>query len=189
MFTQLSNYLCTKAVFTAADLKAVQKKCSYLTLQPGQKLLQRGTVWNYHAFICNGLARGYKQDLSGEEQTVLFAPEGYWTGDRESLLTGAPSLLEIVAETYCEIILITQDDYNNLCVTVSPFAEFMSTLVQRNLEARRAQIINHVISDEEKVKNFRLKFSTVPGRTAPENIASLLEMDVKTLKTLLLKDS
>lgn len=185
MFVRLSKYLCTKANFSAADLKVVEAQCTYLKLKAGEKLLTEGTVWSYHAFMCKGLVRGYKPDLNGNVQTVLFAPENYWTGDRESLLTATPSALEIVAETDCEIILIPQEAYNALCVTLTPFAEFMSTLVQRNLEFRRSKIMDHVISDNEKVENFLTKFSTVPGRTAPENIASFLEMDVNTLLTLL----
>jgi CRP-like cAMP-binding protein len=189
MFVQLSSYLQTKADFSASDLKIVEEKCRYLSLKAGEKLLTSGTVWKDHAFVCKGMARGYQPDLMGDNQTILFAPENYWTGDRESLLTGAPSLMDIVAETDCDIILINHDDYNNLCITLAPFGEFMSVLVQRNLESRQSQIISHVFSDEEKVENFLQKYPSVMDRTEKKHVASFLSMDINTLESILIRFS
>nr|WP_322625090.1 cyclic nucleotide-binding domain-containing protein [uncultured Flavobacterium sp.] len=187
MFVHLSSYLQTKADFTVSDLKTVEEKCSYISLKAGEKLLSAGSIWNNHAFVCKGLARGYQPDLMGDDQTVLFAPENYWTGDRESLLTGEPSLMNIVAETDCDIILINHEDYNNLCISLPAFSEFMSVLVQRNLESRQSQIISHVFSDEEKVENFIQKYPSVIERTEKGHIASFLSMDINTLKSILIR--
>lgn len=189
MFSHLREYLKTKAVFTTADFKEVEKHCGYLSLKTGEKLLTRGTVWQYHAFVCRGLARGYKTDVFGNEKTTVFAPENYWTGDRESLLTGEPSEMDVVAETEADFIMITQDDFNTLCVNVTPFSEFMSNLVQRNLIARQNQIYMPAMSDAEKVQSFLQKYPTVPGRTHAACIASFLDMDVNTLKNLLVAHS
>lgn len=189
MFVHLSSYLQTKADFTVSDLKTVEEKCRYISLKTGEKLLTSGTVWEYHAFVCRGLLRGYQPDLMGDVQTVLFAPENYWTGDRESLLKGAPSLMDIIAETDCDVILIHHEDYTNLCIGLPAFGEFMSILVQRNLESRQSQIISHVFSDEEKVENFLKKYATVTDRTKKEHIASFLSMDINTLESILIRFS
>ncbi|MFY7730831.1 MAG: Crp/Fnr family transcriptional regulator [Flavobacterium sp.] len=186
MFNFLKAYLETKANFTPADFKEVEKRCTYLSLAKGEKLLERGTVWQHHAFVCRGLARGYQTDVFGNEKTTVFAPENYWTGDRESLLTGEPAEMCVVAETDADFILITQDDYNTLCVTLAPFSEFMSNLVQRNLASRQNYIFMPALSDAEKVQQFLQKYPTVPARTSTACIASFLDMDVKVLEILLI---
>ena len=66
-------------------------------LKKGRYLLQDGEVWNQNAFIVSGIVRIYTINDSGDEQILNFAKENWWTGDRQSLLSGKPSRFNIDA--------------------------------------------------------------------------------------------
>lgn len=187
LFSYLSAYLNTKAVFTTADLQVIENVCTYRSLLPGEKLVVPGDLWQHNAFVCRGFAREYRVDDNGNEKTVLFAPENHWTGDRESSLTGNPATLYVEAIVPTDFILIQRDDYQQLCVSLPPFSQFMDNLIQRNIAARQQQAMGHIATDEEKVAAFITKYPSVRDRTPLHTIASFLEMDTDTLEKILLR--
>lgn len=188
LFSYLSDYLKTKAVFTTTDLLVVEKVCHYQSLAPGENLVQPGDLWQHNAFVCRGLAREYYIDDQGNEKTVLFAPENHWTGDRESSLTGNPATLFVEALAPTDFILIQRDDFQKLCVLLPPFSEFMDNLIQRNISARQQKAMQHIATAEEKVAAFIAKYPTVTDRTPLQHIASFLEIRIETLEKILLRD-
>lgn len=184
-FSKLSSYLSTKATFTPADLNAVEQVCIYRSLAAGEKLVVPGDLWQYNAFVANGLAREYLIDVWGNEKTILFAPENHWTGDRESSLTGNPATLYVEAIVPTDFILIQRDDFEKLCISLAPFSDFMDNLIQRNINARAKHLQNQLYTDEQKIEAFKAKYPTVGHRAPLHIIATYLEMDEATLKKYL----
>lgn len=185
MFEVFSSYLSGKAAFTEHDLQEVEKVCRYRTLAANEKLLTEGDLWKHNAFVCNGLTRGYRTELDGRSVTINFSPEHYWTGDRESLLTGKPTAVNVEALVATELIMIAKDDFDALCVNLSPFSEFMTTLIQRNLNAyqtRTAEILTY--DHEAKFNAFIEKFPTVVHRAPIDAIATYLDIDCEVLSVL-----
>lgn len=186
MFANFSRYLQQKAAFTDNELAAVEAVCTYRHLKAGEKLLAEGQTWHHNAFVYNGLTRGYRTNIFGIEQTINFSPEDYWTGDREALLTGNPTTVNIEALVDTDLLLIEKTDFDRLCIDVVPFNEFMSNLIHRNLVAYQKRLEeSRGHSDEEKVLAFLQKFPTVPGRAPLETIANYLNIDAYKLKFLL----
>ncbi|WP_116790346.1 Crp/Fnr family transcriptional regulator [Flavobacterium psychrotrophum] len=186
MFEVFSSYLKDKAAFTEEDLQQVKKVCSYRSLAANEKLITEGDLWGHNAFVCSGLTRGYRTGLDGKPITINFSPEHYWTGDREGLLTGKPSTVNVEALVPTQLVLITKDDFDRLCVNLTPFSEFMTTLIQRNLSAyqtRMAETLN--FNDEEKFAAFIAKFPTVLQRAPLNTIATYLDMECKVLSYLI----
>ena len=186
MFEVFSAYLMGKAAFSENDLQQVEKACLYRTLAANEKLLTEGDHWNHNAFVCSGLTRGYRTDLDGNAITINFSPEHYWTGDRESLLTGKPTTVNVEALVHTELIMITQDDFDRLCVDLPPFSEFMTTLIQRNLNAYQTRTVELLsYNHESKFNAFTQKFPTVVHRAPVDAIATYLDIDVAVISSFI----
>lgn len=185
MFNSLSSHLLERASFTVHELREIEKACTQHILKPGEMLLTNGTVCTSHTFVCQGLLRGYTYEDTGIEKTLFFAPENFWAGDRESLLSGNPSGINIVAETECAVLGINHDTYNDLCVTIPAFTEYMISLVQRNLSSRQGQIMASILTDDEKIAQFMQKYPSVPARTSAVHIASMLSVAPDVVKKAL----
>lgn len=186
MFDNFSRYLQQKATFSASDLRTVAAVCTYRHLKAGELLLAEGQTWHHNAFVYQGLTRGYRANINGEDQTINFSPEDYWTGDREALLTGKPTAVNIEALVDTDLLLIEKTDFDRLCIEVGAFSEFMTNLIQRNLLAYQKRLQEtRAHTDDEKVLEFIKKFPTVPDRAPLHTIASYLDIDPYKLKFIL----
>lgn len=189
MFEVFSRYLLGKAAFTENCLKQVEAVCTYRSLKQNEKLLTEGELWGHNAFVCSGLTRGYRNGLDGRPVTINFSPENYWAGDRESLLTGKPTTVNVEALVPTTVIMITKDDFDRLCIDLSAFSEFMTTLIQRNLSAYQTRITETLTyNEEQKYAAFLQKFPTVPHRAPLDAIASYLDIEPDVLKTIMAKN-
>ncbi len=186
MFTNFKRYLNEKATFTEEDFKKIESVCVFKHLETGEKLLEEGKTWHHNAFVDKGLVRGYIIDTRGNERSINFSPEDYWCGDRESLLTGNPSKVNIEALAPTDLIMIHKPDFDLLCVDMPPFSEFMANLIQKNLEAfqQRAEETRNY-TDEQKVAAFQKKFPTVTGRAPLITIATYLDIPVEKIEAIL----
>ena len=136
--------------------------------------------------VYQGLTRGYRANIHGEEQTINFSPEDYWTGDREALLTGKPTNVNIEALVDTDLLLLEKADFDRLCIEVAPFSEFMTNLIQRNLLAYQKRLQEtRGFTDDEKVLAFINKFPTVVSRAPLHTLATYLDIDPYNLKFLL----
>ncbi|WP_159477615.1 Crp/Fnr family transcriptional regulator [Dyadobacter sp. 3J3] len=91
MFEIFRKYLKTKIALTNQDLALIESLCNIKKLRKNQYLLQAGDVWKYDSFVCKGLLKLYYLDAKGLVHIMQFAPENYWTGDRESMDSELPS--------------------------------------------------------------------------------------------------
>lgn len=158
----------------------------YRHLRAGEKLLTEGQTWHHNAFVYKGLTRAYRINGNDKGQTINFSPEDYWTGDREALLTGNPTSINIEALVDTDLLLIEKTDFDRLCIDVAPFSEFMSNLIQRNLLAYQKRLEDtRAQTDDEKVLDFIAKFPTVPARAPLHTIASYLDIEEYKLKFIM----
>lgn len=173
MFEKFSQYLQDKAVFTIAELNRIEAVSQIVSIAKNEVLMQEGTPWIYNVFVCSGLMRSFIIDLYGNECTTGFAPENYWTGDRQSLLSGRPAQLSVDAIEDSHLLLIKQDDFHDLNKTVDVFNTVMSGVIQRNLIITKNAISENIsFSEKEKYGNFLSKFEPVAHRIPHEMIAS-----------------
>lgn len=87
MFDTFRKYLEDKIALTNQDFEFIESVSSFKKLRKRQYLLQEGDVCRFNAFVCSGFLRYYYVDEKGQEHIMQFAPENYWTGDRESMVT------------------------------------------------------------------------------------------------------
>jgi CRP-like cAMP-binding protein len=190
MFDQFQKYLQHKIHLTGEEIELVKSVSIIKSLRKHQYLLQEGEIWKYNAFVCKGFLRTYSVDDKGTEHIMNFSPEDYWTGDRESLASQAPSKYNIDAIEDSAVLLIKKDDFEMLCKVLSPFNDLMNGLLQKSFVVSQERIhVNITYTAEEKYKNFVTKYPSIANRVPQHMIASYLGLTPETITRIRRKAS
>jgi len=182
VFAFLEKYILEKSNLTTDQLQKIEAVCQYKRLRKRQYLLQEGDVWGYNAFVVKGCVRVYKIDEKGNESILSFAIENWWTGDRESLLTGNPSDYNIDALEDSEIILINKPNFEKLCSDIPSFNDLVGAILQNSFIASQRRIQTFLsLSAEERYLQFLKTYPQLATRIPQGMIASYLGMTPETL--------
>lgn len=185
MFEIFQKYLTDKIELSENEIQLIQSVCKQKKLRKKQFLLQEGEVWNYNAFICRGLVKTFSIAENGSEHIINFAPENYWTGDRESLINGMPSRLNIDAIEPTELILIERKDFEKLCSEISSLNQLVNQIIQKSFIVSQGRILANIsFTAEEKYQNFLEKYPHIVNRIPQHMIASYIGITPETLTRL-----
>lgn len=185
MFDIFRKYLKTKIALTNQDLALIESLCIIKKLRKNQYLLQAGDLWKYDAFVCKGLLKLYYLDAKGQEHIMQFAPENYWTGDRESMDSELPSKYNIDAIEQSDILLIEKNDFEMLRKTIPEFNDFVNQTIKRNVQVLQARIHASItLSSEEKYNYFLKQYPDIASRVPLHMIASYIGISAETLSRI-----
>jgi CRP-like cAMP-binding protein len=121
-------------------------------------------------------------DKKGQEHIMQFAPENYWTSDRESMASGMPSKYNIDAIEDSEILLLKKEDFEMLRKTIPAFNDFVNETLKKNVMVLQERIhVSISLSAEEKYSNFTSKYPAINNRVPLHMIASYLGVSAETL--------
>jgi CRP-like cAMP-binding protein len=176
------KYLQDKITLSEEEVEMIRAVCIEKKLRKKQFLLQEGDRWNYNAFVCRGFLKTFSVDGNGQEHIMNFSPENYWSGDRESLMNGTPSLFNIDAIENSEVILIKKDDFDLLCQKIPQLNQLVNTILQRSFVVSQNRIHSSIsLSAEEKYHDFLKKFPSIANRIPQHMIASYIGITPETL--------
>ena len=182
MFEIFQKYLADRITLTDQDFERIESVSLIKKLRRRQYILQEGDVCRHNAFVCKGFLRYYHIDKKGQEHILQFAPENYWTGDRESLDTGLPSKYNIDAIEDSVIILLKKDDFEMIRKTIPAFNDFVVESLKRNMVFLQERINGGLLlSAEEKYSDFISKYPAISNRVPLHMIASYLGVSAETL--------
>ncbi len=182
MFDTFRKYLQDKIALTDRDYDLIESVSLFKKFRKRQYLLQAGDVCRFNAFVLKGFLRLYYLDDKGHEHIIQFAPENYWTGDRESMDSGLPSKYDIDAIEDSEILLLKKEDFDMLRKTVPAFNEFVNDTLKKNVVVLQERIHTSIsLSADEKYNNFILKFPSISNRVPLHMVASYLGVSAETL--------
>jgi CRP-like cAMP-binding protein len=185
MFEIFHKYLTDKIQLSDQDTQLIESVCKLKKLRKKQFLSQEGEVWHYNAFICRGLVKTFSIAENGSEHIINFAPENYWTGDRESLLNGTPSHLNIDAIEPTELILIDKPDFDKLCAEIPQLNQMVNQIIQKSFIVSQNRILANIsFTAEEKYQNFLEKYPHIVNRIPQHMIASYIGITPETLTRL-----
>lgn len=185
MFEIFLKYLTDKITLSDLEVQLIESVSKQKKLRKKQFLSQEGEVWHYNAFICRGLVKTFSIAENGTEHIINFAPENYWTGDRESLINGTPSSLNIDAIEPTELILIDQPDFERICIEIPQLGQLVNQLIQKSFIVSQSRILTNIsFSAEEKYQNFLEKYPYIVNRIPQHMIASFLGITPETLTRL-----
>ena len=176
------KYLADKITLTGQEFELIESVMVFKKLRKRQYFLQEGDVCRFSAFVCKGLLRYYYVDKKGQEHIMQFAPENYWTSDRESMASGMPSKYNIDAIEDSEILLLKKEDFEMLRKTIPAFNDFVNETLKKNVMVLQERIhVSISLSAEEKYSNFTSKYPAINNRVPLHMIASYLGVSAETL--------
>lgn len=182
MFDTFLKYLQDKITLSDKEKELICAVSILKKLRKRQFLLQEGDVWRYNAFVCSGFLKTFSINDKGQEHIMNFSPEYYWTGDRESLATGNPSRFNIDAIEDAEIILITKENFENICQQIPQLNNLANAVLQKSFIISQNRIHDNIsLSAEEKYQNFLVKFPSITNRVPQHMVASYIGITPETL--------
>lgn len=182
MIEAFRKYLSGKIAITDEEWAMFEQYGVIKKLRKHQYLLQEGDVWRWNAFVCKGCLRTYHVDDKGLEHIVYFSIENYWTGDRESLLSGMPAKSNIDAIEDSVVLLYSIEHFELLKSRIPVFRDFVSSLLDRSFVASQNRV-HSIISQtaEEKYLTFIKTSPQMAVRIPQHMIASYLGISPETL--------
>jgi CRP-like cAMP-binding protein len=155
-----------------------------------QFLFQEGDVHKYSVFVTGGCLRSYAIDKNGFEHVLQFAPPGWWIGDMNSLLTGAPGILYIDAIYDSETLLLSKADQDKLYADIPKFERFFRILAERAFAACQYRLIDNLsLSALERYNNFCRLYPSLIERLPQKQVASYIGVTPEFLSTMLHKNA
>lgn len=182
MIESFRKYIEARVSITPAEWERIESVCRIKKLRKKQYLLQEGDVWRYHAFISLGCLRRFSIDAKGLEHIIGFSAENWWVGDRESLLSGNPSKINIDAIEDSEVVLMTNHDFETLCKEIPSFRRMIDDILQKsfNVAQERIQTLISATAEERYLK-FIEDYPQFAARVPQGMIASFLGITPETL--------
>ncbi|AKD57432.1 Crp/Fnr family transcriptional regulator [Spirosoma radiotolerans] len=182
MFDVFTHYLLQRISLSESEIEWIRTLSILKKLRKKQYLLQEGDVWLYNAFVTRGCMRSYAVDEKGQEHVIGFAIENWWIGDRESLLSGKPSRLNIDAIEDSEVVLITQENFQRISQQIPAFNEMVNAILQKSFVVSQNRIQAAIsYTAEEKYLFFIQAYPALAQRIPQSMIASFLGMTPETL--------
>lgn len=185
MYEVFQQYLDNKIILTDAQKQQIHSLAVIKKLRKKQYLMQEGDVWKYDAFVVKGCVRTYSVDEKGNEHILGFSIENWWTGERESLLSGEPSRFNIDAIEDSAIVLFAHHNFETICREIPAFHDMVNTILQRSFIASQNRIQAALsYTAEEKYLAFMQKYPGFINRIPQSMIASYLGMTPETLSRI-----
>lgn len=185
MFEVFQNYITEKIDLTLEEIDLIKSVSIIKKLRKNQFLLQEGDVWRYNAFVCNGFIRKFSINDNGDEQTLSFAIENWWIGDRESLMNETPSKFNIDAIEDSVIILITKDNFARISKEIPKFNDMVNLILEKSFISHQSRLQSAInFTAEEKYRYFIEKYPQIASRSPSNMLASYLGMAKETLSRI-----
>ena len=175
MHTALIQEIKKHIDLTAEDEELITTAFRYKKVRRNQVLVQPPDIAMYEHFVVRGCLVQYYLDDNGIQHTLLFAPEGWWTTDLPSFLTGQESKYHIEALEDSELLIISKQLLDKLLVKIPALNNFFRVLYQNAVMAQEERLLNVLSTKvEERYLRFVKKYPQLQNRIPQYLIASYL---------------
>ncbi|MGN6415970.1 MAG: Crp/Fnr family transcriptional regulator [Pseudobacter sp.] len=154
-------------------------------LRKRQYFLQPGDIMRFECFVTEGCLRQYYVDEKGQEHSMMFAFEDWWTGDMYSFLSGQPSKYHLEAIEDTTLLLIERSQLEQLYDQIPQLNRFYRILLQ-NAYIVMSERINQSLSmaAEERYQAFQQRYPHFEQRLSLKHIASYLGITPESLSRI-----
>jgi len=148
-------------------------------------LVREGEIAKYGMFIASGCLRTYSIDNKGKEHILQFSVENWWTGDRNSFMTGTPTTYFIDAIEDSEVLLFDDKAIQKVIAYVPGMAAQYQEALQKHAAVKDKRIVSSLSETaEERYDDFLKTYPTVAQRVPQHMIASYLGISPETLSRI-----
>jgi CRP-like cAMP-binding protein len=139
-----------------------------------ENLLAIGQICKYEYFVLEGCLRSYYLDKELNENTIMFAIEGFWTGELYSFHKNVPSAFAIVAVEDTSVFRISKIKLEQLYQSIPKFERYFRILLQNRLIAIETATTSTALGATEAYQHFLKTFRHIEQRVPLKHIASYL---------------
>jgi CRP-like cAMP-binding protein len=118
------------------------KKHQYL-VNAGKKV--RHTYWTKKGMLTSNYT-----DPDGKEHVIQFAMENCWITDQDAFYNQADAIFDIVAMEDCELLCITYEDRERLCLEIHKMANFFRKKANDSFVKQQKRLLSYLSSDAQK---------------------------------------
>ncbi|HEY8893709.1 MAG TPA: Crp/Fnr family transcriptional regulator [Niastella sp.] len=160
---------------TTEEEELITTAFRYKKVRRNQVLVQPPDIAMYEHFVASGCLVQYYLDDNGIQHTLLFAPEGWWTTDLPSFLTGQEAKYHIEALEDSELLIISKQLLDKLLVKIPLLNNFFRVLYQNAVMAQEERLLNVLSTKvDERYLRFVKKYPQLQNRIPQYLIASYL---------------
>jgi CRP/FNR family transcriptional regulator, anaerobic regulatory protein len=148
-------------------------------------LIREGGIAKYGIFVASGCLRTYSIDNKGKEHILQFSVENWWTGDRNSFMTGTPTTYFIDAIEDSEVLLFDDKAIQKAIEYVPGMAAQYQEALQKHAAVKDKRIVSSLSATaEERYDDFLKTYPSVAQRVPQHMIASYLGISPETLSRI-----
>lgn len=170
---------------TESEKKIVASLVQVVEVNRWDILLAEGQICKYEYFVLSGCLRSYYVDANLKEHTVMFALEGWWTGDLRSFHKNIPSNVAIEALEKSMLLRLSKPRLEELYRKVPKFERYFRILLQNRLLVNEDRLANHLSSKaSQSYVEFLSRHPNIEQRISQKYIASYLGITATYLSRL-----
>ncbi|GHE63120.1 MULTISPECIES: Crp/Fnr family transcriptional regulator [Roseivirga] len=171
----LIDYMQKFVELEPQEVEIIQKHTSLRNYLKGQFVVQQGDVCRHESFVVEGCLRTFYVDEKGQEHTVMFAIENWWTADLGSFLTQTPAHYNVQCLENTKVIQFSHTNLENLYLQVPKMERFFRIILQRAYVASERRLVrSYSLTAKERYLKFRQDYPLIEQRVPQYMIASYL---------------
>jgi len=148
-------------------------------------LLREGQPCKNIYYVNAGTVRAYYLDKDGKESTIMFAIADWWITDMYCFINGQPAMLYIEAIENSDVLQLSKNNFDSLCIDVPKFERFFRIIMQNAYIREQLRVIENLsLTAEERYNNFINKYPQVVQQVTQKQIASYLGITPEFLSNI-----
>ncbi|TYA71637.1 Crp/Fnr family transcriptional regulator [Seonamhaeicola marinus] len=171
----LLNYISNHVNLSDSEEDELIAIINYRKYLKGQYLVQQGDICKHSSFIISGCARTFFVDDKGQEHTIMFAIEDWWTSDIGSLITQSPADYNVQCIEDTEVIQFPYDIQEALYLKIPKLERLFRKMLERAFVASQKRIVRSFsLTAKEQYIHFKKQYPKIEQRIPQYMVASYL---------------
>lgn len=171
--------------FTNSEFEHFVSFLTPVTLQKKEFFTRQNEHCRYLAFVNSGCLRAFYTDNKGDEFTMYFAFQNWWTGDKTSFYSGTPSRFSVQALEVTELFRADKIKWEKALDEIPVFEKWYRVKARKSYEAAQQKLIySQTESAEEKYLKLLKSAPEIVQRIPQHYIASYLNIKPQSLSRI-----
>tara|TARA_B110000305_G_C19391710_1_gene615239 strand:- start:973 stop:1557 length:585 start_codon:yes stop_codon:yes gene_type:complete len=171
----LLDYINIYINLTVEEETILLSKIIHRNYLKDQYIVQQGDICKSANFIISGCTKTFYMNKEGQEHTVMFSVEDWWTSDLGSFITQTPADFNVQCLENTELIQFSFENLEELYNKIPKLERFFRKIIERAFVASQKRIIkNFSLAAKEHYLIFKETYPEIEQRVPQYMIASYL---------------
>ena len=181
---EFSKHIIETFGFSEKEFDGIKSFFHEKRLAKGDYFLKEGQYAKQMGFVQRGILREFLF-VNDREVTKWFSTKGYFAVDLSSFLFGQQSKVSYQAITDVEMLIISQENYQNISTVVPRWDKLEKMFLAKCFTVLENRIISHLALTAEERYNQLFSFNPQLFNEVPlKQLASMLGMSAETLSRI-----